>query len=179
MTGEIEAKQEPKGNGGDGTWKNVAISLAFLAVLGWGLVSLGFCAWRGIERHSERTSVERAIRAEDDARRKAAKDFNASAGERRKRATPEEAGYSDTAVTAAALQAVKWKLSDPASAKFRSVRVYRQGSGTKAVCGEFNAKNRAGGYNGYERFVSAGTVEHTWLEQQVEGMDAVWQSVCR
>lgn len=94
-------------------------------------------------------------------------------------APAEDASYSDVAVQSAAMIALKEKLTDPGSAKFRRVTVHRQSSGTKVVCGEVNAKNRAGGYNGYVRFVSLGTTEYTYLEQEVEDMNSLWREVCR
>ena len=90
----------------------------------------------------------------------------------------DDAAYSDTAVQAAAMSRVKDKLVDPGSARFRNVEVVPQPSGTKAVCGEVNAKNRAGGYSGYEHFISAGTAEFTWLESQVPDFATAWNQVC-
>lgn len=89
-----------------------------------------------------------------------------------------DATYSDSAVQAAAMSRVKDKLVDPGSARFRDVEVVLQPGGTKAVCGQVNAKNRAGGYSGYEHFISAGTAEFTWLESQVPDFDAAWNQVC-
>lgn len=85
---------------------------------------------------------------------------------------------SDTAVIAGAQIAIKSRAVDPDSVRFRNVRANRQASGTKAVCGEFNAKNRAGGYNGFERFVSAGVDRHTWIESEVADFEAAWNSLC-
>lgn len=87
--------------------------------------------------------------------------------------------YSDTAVKAAAMSAIKNAAVDPSSVRFRNVTVAEQSSGTKAVCGEFNAKNRMGGYKGYERFVSAGTGQYTWIESEVADFEAAWTSICR
>lgn len=47
--------------------------------------------------------------------------------------------------------AVKSNLNDADSAKFRNERVYRVNGGT-TVCGEVNAKNRMGGYAGFQQF---------------------------
>ncbi|MGQ2989769.1 MAG: hypothetical protein ACT6RD_00110 [Brevundimonas sp.] len=87
-------------------------------------------------------------------------------------------GYSDTAVIAGAKSAVQRKLVDDRSARFRDVTVVVQAGGTKAVCGEVNSKNRAGGYAGYQRFISAGTDEHTYLEEQVPDFATAWNQVC-
>lgn len=86
---------------------------------------------------------------------------------------------SDTAMIAGAQIAIKSRAVDPNSVRFRNVRAYRQASRTKAVCGEFNAKNRTGGYSGFERFVSAGVGRHTWIESEVADFDAAWASLCQ
>lgn len=59
---------------------------------------------------------------------------------------------SSSGSTALAKEAVRQRLVDPESTKFRNVR-HVEG---ELVCGEFNAKNRAGGYVGYRRFVYTG-----------------------
>lgn len=46
---------------------------------------------------------------------------------------------------------VTGKLRDPRSAQFRNVRMIVNG-GTSVVCGEVNARNGYGGYNGFEPF---------------------------
>jgi hypothetical protein len=88
-------------------------------------------------------------------------------------------GPSDTVVIAGAMSSIKRKLVDPDSARFRNVSAYPQASGTTAVCGEVNAKNRAGGFNGYQRFISAGIDKYTWLETEMEDMDNAWATFCR
>ncbi|MGE5565886.1 MAG: hypothetical protein ACM3YN_07015 [Parcubacteria group bacterium] len=94
------------------------------------------------------------------------------------RSGQDDGGYSNVSVISAAESAVKAKLVDPDSAKFRNVVVRQQSSGTKAVCGEVNAKNRAGGYKGFERFISAGTNDYTWLRQETKGFAAAWNEIC-
>lgn len=49
---------------------------------------------------------------------------------------------------------VRQQLKDPDSAQFRSLSIV-QGEGGLALCGEVNAKNSYGGYNGYSEFVAA------------------------
>jgi hypothetical protein len=93
-------------------------------------------------------------------------------------AKEDDSTYSDTAVQAAAMQAVKAKLSDPGSVRFRGVFVRQQASGTKAVCGEVNAKNKMGGYGGFQRFISAGTGEFTWLQEEVPDFADAWNALC-
>lgn len=88
-------------------------------------------------------------------------------------------GPSATVVVAGAMSSIKRKLVDPDTARFRNVRAYPQASGATAVCGEVNAKNRAGGYNGYQRFISAGIDKYTWLENEMQDMDNAWATFCR
>lgn len=52
----------------------------------------------------------------------------------------------------AAKEAVQALLTDPASAQFRTLKVNSTQGGPATVCGEVNAKNRVGGYNGFGRF---------------------------
>lgn len=56
----------------------------------------------------------------------------------------------------AALAVVRDSLKDPDSAKFRRLQAYRASNGTVRVCGELNAKNSYGGYNGFTRFAVSG-----------------------
>lgn len=55
-----------------------------------------------------------------------------------------------------AKQAVRDRARDPDATEFRNVGVYRPDPDPKSayvVCGEANAKNGFGGYNGYQTFV--------------------------
>ncbi|WP_155952149.1 hypothetical protein [Pseudomonas sp. CHM02] len=54
-----------------------------------------------------------------------------------------------------AREEVKRNLFDAGSAQFRNEQVYRVGN-EAVVCGEVNAKNRAGGYGGYAMYVVEG-----------------------
>ncbi len=66
-------------------------------------------------------------------------------------------------------QAVREKLRDPDSAKFRNV------SGDKIDgqwCGEVNAKNGMGGYAGWQRFSAMRTVSGDWLVSMDEDIVA-------
>jgi hypothetical protein len=68
-------------------------------------------------------------------------------------ATVEETGYINITT---AKNVVKERLRDPDSAQFRNVGAYRGDPKIKYpmfVCGEVNAKNGFGGYDGYEPFV--------------------------
>ncbi|AZP72765.1 hypothetical protein EJJ20_29575 [Pseudomonas poae] len=54
-----------------------------------------------------------------------------------------------------AREEVKRNLFDADSAQFRNEKVYRVGDEV-VVCGEVNAKNRAGGYGGFAMYVVEG-----------------------
>ena len=90
----------------------------------------------------------------------------------------EEKAPPNAIVMMAAEKAVRAKLSDPETARFRNVVVREQASGTKAVCGEVNAKNKMGGYAGYEGFISAGSDELTWLASELEDYRGAWSQIC-
>jgi len=78
--------------------------------------------------------------------------------------------------------AVKALLKDSDSAKFRSVFfnfAYLDNQRIPVTCGEVNAKNSFGGFAGFEKFVSAGKVELTYLESQMSDFHVVWNKLCR
>ncbi|MBU4610533.1 hypothetical protein IMZ29_08270 [Achromobacter sp. GG226] len=54
-------------------------------------------------------------------------------------------------------------MRDPQSVQFRNVRVLKETKkpGSKAVCGELNAKNGYGAYVGFKRFMVGGPVDTT------------------
>jgi hypothetical protein len=52
-----------------------------------------------------------------------------------------------------AIAELKASLKDPGSAQLRAIEVIRQEDGSKALCGEVNAKNSFGGYVGFQSFV--------------------------
>ncbi|WP_092313127.1 hypothetical protein [Brevundimonas viscosa] len=135
--------------------------LGVLALVLWGLYAAGVGAAKGVATVMREGAEVQALLAEGDARDR-----------------PRDPAYSDAAVMGSAMSRVKDKLVDPGSARFRNVNVVLQPSGTKAVCGEVNAKSRAGGYSGYEHFISAGTAEFTWLESQVPDFATAWNEVC-
>ena len=54
--------------------------------------------------------------------------------------------------TALAQAAVANRLRDPMSAQFREVTGYALPDGGRIVCGELNARNGFGGYNGFAPF---------------------------
>lgn len=76
-----------------------------------------------------------------------------------------------------AKEGVQKNLIDPKSAEFRDVHVYKNGNSGKIVCGYVNAKNRFGGFTGYEEFISIGKT--TVLKSQGDpDFNSIWQSDC-
>lgn len=74
---------------------------------------------------------------------------------------------------------VKAKLKDPESAQFRGLYFHRGKDGIPMTCGEVNSKNGFGGYVGFQRFLSAGTVELTMLQHEAPDFSAAWNRACR
>lgn len=75
--------------------------------------------------------------------------------------------------------AVRAALKDPDSAQFRNVYFKRGKDGIPVACGEVNSKNSLGGYGGYQKFVSAGKPELTYLEERVSDFANVWKNFCK
>jgi hypothetical protein len=97
-------------------------------------------------------------------------------------AVPESSNpYADVGKQAAWVsngrEKIKEQLKDPESATFRNVHFY-SGGGVPVVCGEVNARNAFGGYTGFERFVSAGSVISATESQVDGGLDKVWDKFC-
>lgn len=61
--------------------------------------------------------------------------------------------------------AVKAQLSDPGSAQFRNLRT-KWNRGTKIVCGDVNAKNRLGGYEGFRPFIHTVGGRNTFIANE-------------
>jgi hypothetical protein len=72
---------------------------------------------------------------------------------------------------------VKERLKDPDSAQFRDVFVSNTG-GLPVVCGEVNAKNSFGGYGGFQRFISAGTLQLVAKDMAAGEFDTSWVKFC-
>ncbi len=74
--------------------------------------------------------------------------------------------------------AVRSRLKDGSSAKFRNVR-FSDASGTPVTCGQVNAKNGLGGYRGFQGFVAGGPDRSlVFLEEQVGGFASVRRELC-
>lgn len=78
--------------------------------------------------------------------------------------------------------AVRAKLKDGDSAKFRGVFFHRSrnGIGIPAACGEVNSKNSFGAYGGFQQFISAGSADTTYLREQMSENDwaKLWIEIC-
>jgi hypothetical protein len=78
--------------------------------------------------------------------------------------------------------AVRATLKDPDSAQFRKTYLSKIESGGSAICGEVNSKNSYGGYAGFQRFISSGLAESTFLENdpRVAGsaFQEAWDRLC-
>ena len=72
---------------------------------------------------------------------------------------------------------IKERLKDPGSAQFRNVKVYH--GVAPVVCGEVNAKNSFGGYIGFQRFISGGTIQVLESDMATDEMDKTWDQICR
>lgn len=72
---------------------------------------------------------------------------------------------------------IKGQLKDPESARFRNVFVSNTiyiSDDTPMVCGEVNAKNSFGGYTGFKRFVSHGSVQLIEANMADGEIDKMW-----
>lgn len=75
--------------------------------------------------------------------------------------------------------AVRAKLKDGHSAKFRDVFFVRGADGIPLTCGEVNSKNSLGAFGGFQRFVSGGDANLTFLEEEVSDFINVWDRFCK
>lgn len=76
---------------------------------------------------------------------------------------------------------IKVRLKDPESAQFRNVFVSNTSyisDDTPVICGEINAKNSFGGYTGFERFVSHGSVQLLETNMADGEMGKIWAQDC-
>jgi len=76
--------------------------------------------------------------------------------------------------------AAKAKLKDPDSAKFRNVYFHQGKSGVPLTCGEVNSRNSFGGYGGFQKFISAGSADLTFLQEQMDASEfaKAWNKMC-
>ena len=75
-------------------------------------------------------------------------------------------------------EAVLQKLKDGESAKFQKVYFNKGNKGIPVTCGEVTSKNSFGAYTGYQKFISAGKPELTFLQEEVEDFHVSWNEFC-
>jgi len=73
---------------------------------------------------------------------------------------------------------VQSKLKDPGSAEFKDVFFFRGRDGIPMTCGQVNGKNAFGGRPGFRRFISAGSAEMTFIEDEVSEFSELWGRFC-
>jgi hypothetical protein len=76
-------------------------------------------------------------------------------------------------------EAVRSKLKDPHSAQFKNVYFHRGAKGIPVSCGEVNSKNSFGGYIGFQKFISAGNPELTFMQSEVTDFSTSWKQFCK
>lgn len=64
-------------------------------------------------------------------------------------------------------------MKDPGSAEFCNTFV-SNAIGAPVVCSEVNAKNSFGGYTGFQRFVSGGSIQVVETDMAAGEMDKTW-----
>lgn len=76
--------------------------------------------------------------------------------------------------------AARAKLKDPESAKFQNVYFHQGKTGVPLTCGEVNSKNGFGGYGGFQKFISAGQADLTFLQEQMDASEfaKAWNKMC-
>ena len=90
---------------------------------------------------------------------------------------PPNAELKDSSYIIRQQESISDKLKDPDSADFKNSFVSHQ-MGAPVVCGYVNARNGFGGYGGFERFISGGSIQ-VLESQMAEGeMDESWITVC-
>ena len=73
---------------------------------------------------------------------------------------------------------VRAKLKDADSAKFKNVYFFRGSRNIPVTCGDVNSKNSFGAYAGFSKFISAGSIDATYLESEVEDFAELWNGLC-
>ena len=76
--------------------------------------------------------------------------------------------------------AVKDKMREPGSVRFRNTRFHIFRGETPMVCGEVNARNGFGGATGYQRFIASGDTFGPVLEEMMSPTEFAksWNQIC-
>lgn len=101
------------------------------------------------------------------------KDSKFRAANAQEKVPPQYSALSDPELIEKLKSALLLALVDPNSVQFRDVKL---NSSRSALCGQFNAKNRMGGYNGFKGFISTHSelmVQNANPNGFQEGMSAV------
>lgn len=77
-------------------------------------------------------------------------------------------------------RAVKDKMRDPGSVRFRNTSFHVLRGETPMVCGEVNARNGFGGASGYQRFIASGEAFGPVLEEMMSPSEfaKTWNQIC-
>ncbi|WP_115389819.1 hypothetical protein [Shewanella algae] len=70
------------------------------------------------------------------------------------------------------------RLKDPKSAEFKDVYFFRGADNVPMTCGQVNSKNSFGGFVGFQHFVSGGSPDMTFLQNEVDDFASVWNKFC-
>ncbi|EKT4488947.1 MULTISPECIES: zinc-ribbon domain-containing protein [Shewanella] len=111
---------------------------------------------------AEKREVEKAEEAKRDAEKKAAQDEK----------------YKEYAWIEKGKDAVLARLKDPKSAEFKDVYFFRGADNVPMTCGQVNSKNSFGGFVGFQHFVSGGSPDMTFLQNEVDDFASVWNKFC-
>ena len=90
--------------------------------------------------------------------------------------TPEEkarAGFMQKGMAMTRL-----KLNDPQTAQFRHVFFHENADGVRVTCGEVNSKNARGEFGGFQKFVTAGSPDLTFIQAEVPAFEQIWSQYC-
>lgn len=140
----------------------------------WGvLLIIGLAVYGGMQENASKTPEQRAAEAQERQQREAEEARKEAAEEARRDERIREYSWME-----AGKDAVRAKLKDPDSAEFRNVVFVRGEDDVPVTCGEVNAHNSFGGKSGFQHFLSAGSPERTWLEEEVQDFASLWNRFC-
>jgi hypothetical protein len=81
---------------------------------------------------------------------------------------------------------VERAFTDSASPQFRNERTYISDGGRTLVCGEVNAKNAAGEYTGFKRYISErrgsggkAIIDNSTNDKAIARFQSIWLETCK